>query len=103
MHAAYLILRERKVMDGLVATRLPKELGIMVRETTPFVIHSAFLHAKNNVIDFTEHRINRLILKETNYEVLTTLKMLLREYKSGALAIAWHHGAACSVPVTKER
>jgi hypothetical protein len=89
-------------MNTAAATRLPKELGMTVRDTTPFTIHSSLTHAKGLVIDFTEHRIRRLLLAPSTQEIVLTLTQLLNDYTSGAVVVAWHHGTPCAVPITKD-
>ena len=75
----------------------------MVRETTPFAIHSAFTHAKGAVIDYTEYRITRMLSECKSHEIKLTLEALLSDYKSGSVAVAWHHGTPCAVPVMKDK
>lgn len=90
-------------MDGSFATRLPKDIGMKVRESTPFTLHSSFTHEKGAVIDYTENKILRMIKTESNMEILRTLMTVLKDYKTGAVAVGWHKGRPCVVPVTQEK
>ena len=88
---------------GSFATRFPKEIGFMARETTPFVLHSALTNDRGLVIDYTEKRLQRLIACAVQSDIKSTLENMLVDYKAGTIAVAWHHGTACMVPVKKEK
>lgn len=90
-------------MDGTAATRLPPELEMKVRESTPFALHSSFTHEKGAVLDYTEYRLLRMLLAEQNIETLLTLKTTLNEYRAGKIAIGWHKGTPCIVSVQNEK
>ena len=78
-------------------------ISTAIKDTTPFIFHNTVTFGKiRGILDFSEHRLRRLI-DDASGEVRMSLEQVLREYMTGKIALAWHHGAPCTMPVKKEK
>lgn len=89
------------------ATRNPMQAEISPETCTEFQMHRTqhpqFDQVKHKLVDFTEHRLQRLIDKAHDVQLRSALAELLQNYRRGNVAIAWRRGKPTWLNVTREK
>lgn len=65
--------------------------------------HPQFEQVKHKLLDFTEHRLQRLIDGTVDAQLKASLIDLLIEYRRGNVALAWKRGKPTYMKVTREK
>ena len=94
-------------LEAPMATRNPVTPGRKPGETcTDFQLHKSQLFtgsmSKRNIFDYTEFRLMRYIEKIKDETQKATLSKILKDYKSGMVAVAWKCGKPVWLSITKE-
>lgn len=90
-----------------MATRDPSRVGVDKTERTEFQMHKSqhpqFDNAKKKLVDFTEHKLVRLIATIDDAQQKQVLSELVEQYRHGRVAIAWKRGRPVYVDLVKEK
>jgi hypothetical protein len=76
----------------------------MPERFTSYTEFQLYMGNKNgkNVIDFTEKKLIKYALKCADAQQKLVLMALIRDYRAGAVAVAWRRGAPVPIRITKE-
>lgn len=88
-----------------MTTRNPNIPGLKLCEShTEFQMHKSQNEWQSikSIIDFTEHRLVQVADNAEDEQQKATLKKLLKDYKSGSVAVAWKSGKPVWLNVVKE-
>lgn len=73
---------------------------------TEFQLHKSQLNtgglSKRNIFDYSEYRLKLYIAQLRDESQRNTLSKVLKDYKSGLMAVAWKGGKPLWIEVTKE-
>jgi len=90
-----------------MAKRNSKESEETAMESTEFQLHKSQLTIFNGildqVIDYTEHRLNRYAKSVKDSQQSAALFELVERYKKGMVAIAWRKGRPVWLRVTNDK
>lgn len=87
--------------NSAMATRNAAGLPGRPERCTEFQLHGGMLG--RNVVDFTEQKLLRYAEKANDPQQKLVLMSMVKEYRSGDIAIAWRKGQPVFVRVTRER
>jgi glycosylphosphatidylinositol transamidase (GPIT) subunit GPI8 len=93
-------------MRANMATRNLGNVNLtVIGECTEFQLHVSQQSTStkcNNVIDYTEYRLNRYADKVTDAQQKRTINDLIENYRKGLIAVAWRAGFPQWLQVTKD-
>lgn len=73
---------------------------------TEYQLHKSFvpaLNADDNVIDYTERRLCKILERVKDQKIRVNLQTLLEDYRNGRAVIAWRSGVPCYLPVKQSK
>jgi len=89
-----------------MATRSTANNSIPLHECTDFALHKSqltiFRGIQHKIVDFTEHKLLRYATSVTDAQQKLELMAMIKDYKSGNIAVGWRRGSPCYIKVVKE-
>lgn len=84
-----------------MATRKPQKTDTSFDDCTEFQMHISNKMLTKTVLDFTEHRLARLVGRETDIVKKMSLEALLEDYVGGHVAVAFRRGEPTYIKVVR--
>ena len=89
-----------------MATRSTANVSVPLHECTEFTFHKSqqtiFRGIQHKIVDFTEHKLLRYANSVTDVQQKLELMAMIKEYRTGNIAVGWRRGSPCYMKVTKE-
>lgn len=76
---------------------------ISVSNQTEYQVYSLWTnHDTSKIIDWTEHKLKKILLNVFDFQQKIVLSKLLTDYKAGKIAIAWKSSKPVYIKVIKD-